>query len=129
MDHSVIGWMRAAGIAPLVLAGDGFLCIGVGSSGLFGLMPPLVLDSSGAATRVIDFGSAPTGVGAGQILPGSTWNFQMWHRDCHGRRRFWLKFDRRGERDLLPLMSQGSSDSSCARGSPLSSHDLCLAAG
>lgn len=81
MDHSVIGWMRAAGIAPLVLAGDGFLCIGVGSSGLFRLMPPLVLDSSGAATRVIDFGSAPTGVGAGQILPGSTWNFQMWHRD------------------------------------------------
>lgn len=61
--------------------GDGFLCIAVGGSGLFRLVPPLVLDSSGATTRAIDFGTAPTGAGAGQILPGSTWNFQMWHRD------------------------------------------------
>ena len=61
--------------------GDGFLCVGAGALGLFRLVPAVLVDGTGGLTRAVDFEQPPANAGAGAILPGSTWNFQMWHRD------------------------------------------------
>jgi hypothetical protein len=61
--------------------GDGFLCIGPGATGLFRLGPAQLIDGTGRLTRAVDFEAAPANAGSGEVLPGSTWNFQMWHRD------------------------------------------------
>lgn len=65
--------------------GDGFLCVAAGppggSPGLFRLNPPITLDGLGQASLLLDFESPPAGSGPGEILPGSTWNFQCWYRD------------------------------------------------
>jgi len=61
--------------------GAGVLCVGAGATGLFRLLPPILADPSGAASRLVDFGSPPAGSGPGLIQPGDTWNFQYWYRD------------------------------------------------
>ena len=60
--------------------GNGKLCI----SPLVRLNPPIFTDSSGVATRAVDFTTFPAGSGANQITAGSTWNFQYWFRDVAG---------------------------------------------
>lgn len=57
--------------------GNGKLCI----SPVVRLNPPIITDSTGVATRPVDFTVFPAGSGANQITPGSTWNFQYWFRD------------------------------------------------
>ena len=64
--------------------GDGFLCIGAGTAGFFRLPPVQLIDGNGRATCGVDFGVAPAIAGAGGILPGAAWNFQMWYRDQSG---------------------------------------------
>jgi len=54
-------------------AGDGFLCVSP-----FFRLPIQPVDIFGSVRRVLDFSQLPA---AGQILPGSTWNFQFWYRD------------------------------------------------
>ena len=61
--------------------GDGFRCVGGAS---WRLTPPSAIDASGAFARQVDFGSGPAASGAGQILPLSSWNFQLWYRDPTG---------------------------------------------
>ena len=61
--------------------GDGFRCIG---GPLFRLNPPQLIDASGSLTTRVDFTSPPAGSGAGQILPDSSWNFQLWYYDPAG---------------------------------------------
>ncbi|MFT7484749.1 MAG: glucose/arabinose dehydrogenase [Candidatus Paceibacteria bacterium] len=62
--------------------GEGIRCVG---GSIFRLQPPMLTDSLGGASRSIDFSVPPTGGGgAGDILPGSTWNFQFWFRDPPG---------------------------------------------
>jgi hypothetical protein len=56
--------------------GDGFLCVG---GHAFRLNPPLQVDAAGRVQRAIDL-NAPAEPDAA-ILPGSTWNFQLWYRD------------------------------------------------
>jgi hypothetical protein len=58
--------------------GDGTLCICPHSPGLFRLFPAVLTNANGFAQRPLDFTSLPP---LGQILPGSTWNFQFWFRD------------------------------------------------
>jgi len=58
--------------------GDGLRCVGAGSQGLFRL-PATLSDLNGCLTHELDITSPP--FGAGQILPGSQWNFQAWFRD------------------------------------------------
>ncbi len=58
--------------------GDGVRCVG-GST--FRLNPSALTDPLGTAARPIDLTQYPTGSGAGQVLPGSTWHFQFWFRD------------------------------------------------
>lgn len=60
--------------APL---GNGFLCIG-GSLGRF----PLLVSASGVAVQAVDYGALPGG--GGTITAGSTWRFQVIHRDIAG---------------------------------------------
>ena len=57
--------------------GDGSLCVG----GALYRLPALTTDAAGAASLSVDFTSLPTG---GEILGGSTWNFQFWYRDPAG---------------------------------------------
>ena len=61
--------------------GDGFRCIGAGGVGVFRLGPPQQIAADGSLTNAVDFGAAPMNTGGGMVEPGSTWNFQMWHRD------------------------------------------------
>jgi hypothetical protein len=60
--------------------GNGFLCV---SGGLF-RFPAGITSPGGTIDRPIDFHSAPAGMGAGMIQPGSTWRFQAWFRDGAG---------------------------------------------
>ncbi len=55
-------------------AGDGTLCL----SAPFFRLPASKTDAMGRATLLLDLTDLP---GAGQILAGSTWNFQWWYRD------------------------------------------------
>jgi hypothetical protein len=61
-----------------VLFGDGFRCVGSGGIGIFRLRPILQADATGRAHLDLDLTASS---GAGQILPGSSWNFQYWYRD------------------------------------------------
>ncbi len=59
--------------------GDGFRCVGGSVGSVHRLFPFVTADSTGFMTRPLDVSSPPfTG---GQILAGSTWNFQAWFRD------------------------------------------------
>jgi len=65
-------------VQSMLPLGNGFLCIGSGSSGIF--RQPVVFSSAdGVATFHLDYTtqSNPNGV----ITAGSTWNFQYWYRD------------------------------------------------
>jgi len=59
-----------------VPAGDGFRCVG-SSTSLFRL-PVVSTGGTGSASFAVDYNNLPNG---GDILPGSTWNFQFWYRD------------------------------------------------
>lgn len=60
--------------ATNVAFGEGRLCI---SGTVVRLNPPLVIDGSGGASRLLDFTAEP-------IPPGVTRNFQFWYRDPAG---------------------------------------------
>lgn len=60
--------------------GDGFRCVGGSVQRLF----PPAQSMGGVAQRMLDFTIAPVGSGPRQITPGSSWNFQFWHRDPSG---------------------------------------------
>ncbi len=60
--------------------GNGYLCVG---GQLFRLTPAQLTDAGGNAARLIDFTNQTVPAG-GEILPGSTWNFQYYHRDTVG---------------------------------------------
>jgi hypothetical protein len=60
--------------------GNGFLCVG---GGLFRFHAGTT-SAAGTIAHAIDFHSAPAGMGAGAIQPGSTWRFQGWFRDGAG---------------------------------------------
>ena len=66
------------------LFGAGTLCVEAGGTGVFRLAPPLVTDSNGNATRLVDFTSAPAGAGPGAIRPSTSRHFQFWYRDPNG---------------------------------------------
>jgi endonuclease/exonuclease/phosphatase family metal-dependent hydrolase len=61
--------------------GDGFRCVGGGASGIFRFGPAVLTDTWGDVSYAVDLTQSPAGAGAGQITPGSTWNFQFWYRD------------------------------------------------
>ncbi len=56
--------------------GDGVLCV---TGGIYRLSPPVMTSGSGSASRALDIAAPPSP--AGQITPGSSWNFQFWVRD------------------------------------------------
>ncbi|MCP3920832.1 MAG: hypothetical protein GY711_35340 [bacterium] len=58
--------------------GDGFRCVG----GPLFRLPVVVSNDTGQAFFDLDLSTPPTA--AGEILPGSTWNFQFWYRDPTG---------------------------------------------
>ena len=59
--------------APL---GDGVRCI---SQPFYRLLPPAQMDGFGNASFVLDMEQPPQA--GSDILAGSTWYFQFWHRD------------------------------------------------
>ena len=61
--------------------GDGFLCI---APRQFRVLPVVQADSTGVASKRVDFTAPPANSGPGQIVPASTWNFQLWYRDPMG---------------------------------------------
>jgi len=61
--------------------GGGLLCVGPGATGLYRLPPPQSVDASGHVVRTLDFSVPPMGAGPGRVLPGSSWNVQLWYRD------------------------------------------------
>lgn len=61
--------------------GNGFRCVGIGSSALFRLGPVASTNVSGSMARPLDFTVPPASSGPGQIAGLSTWNFQFWFRD------------------------------------------------
>ncbi|MCP3918592.1 MAG: hypothetical protein GY711_23845 [bacterium] len=67
--------------ATRVPLGDGFLCVAPGTAGIFRLPRPVFSDPAGATARTLDLTQPPLGGGAGRVLPGSIWHFQLWYRD------------------------------------------------
>lgn len=62
-----------------VLNGDGTLCVG---GPLYRVLPAIVCDFLGSAVMPLDVNTpAPL---AAPFLPGTTYNFQFWHRDNNG---------------------------------------------
>jgi hypothetical protein len=61
--------------------GNGFVCV---SGNVYRVLPPGVADGTGVVSYPIDLTRMPFASGAGQVLPGSTWNFQFWYRDPDG---------------------------------------------
>lgn len=66
---------------PATPYGDGFLCIGPGTKGLFRLFPLQAISAQGTVSHLLDFTTDPAGVGPGKIDPGTTWTFQLVYRD------------------------------------------------
>ncbi len=64
--------------------GEGLRCVGSGGVGVFRILPPLTADSWGMYQLTLDYNAPPLNSGAGEITPGSEWNFQMWYRDPAG---------------------------------------------
>jgi hypothetical protein len=58
--------------------GNGYLCVGAGTTGLFRL-PPTATGTVGILNRPLDIANPPQA--SGQILSGATWFFQGWYRD------------------------------------------------
>lgn len=65
-------------------AGDGVLCVGAGGLGHFRVKPPITTDEFGMGSKLFDLTALPASAGGGQVLAGSTWNFQFWFRDPQG---------------------------------------------
>lgn len=61
--------------------GDGFRCVGAGSSGIYRLNPPQTISVFGDMPRPVDFNAAPMNAGGGMISEGDTRYFQFWYRD------------------------------------------------
>ena len=61
--------------------GDGFRCI---AGAVKRVLPAGTTDGAGSFSRHLDFTQPPANAGSGQILPGSTWNFQLYYRDPQG---------------------------------------------
>ncbi len=61
--------------------GDGFLCVDGGTIGIFRLEPGSQISAGGTLFRKVDFDAPPSVSGAGRILGGATWYFQLWYRD------------------------------------------------
>ena len=55
--------------------GNGRRCVG---GTLVRLNPPQAFSAAGSVSRSVDFGAPPL---AGNLLPGTTWYFQLWYRD------------------------------------------------
>jgi hypothetical protein len=66
-----------AGTASVPL-GDGTLCI---SGPLFRVQPAQFLDGVGSAVQKLHLWGPEAAIGPGELLAGSTWYFQFWHRD------------------------------------------------
>ncbi|MFT5049758.1 MAG: hypothetical protein ACI8QZ_001151 [Chlamydiales bacterium] len=65
------------GVSQISVAfGDGLRCVG---GMTFRINPPVFADGGGNVARSVDVGATPF---AGQLLPGSSWNFQFWFRDA-----------------------------------------------
>lgn len=62
-------------------AGNGFFCLG---GVTVRVQPALISTAQGTVTRPVDLTQFPFTGSANTILPGSTWNFQFWHRDPQG---------------------------------------------
>jgi hypothetical protein len=58
-----------------VVYGDGFVCIG----GQVARFPVQAVGSDGRAQLAVDNAGLP--FGGGDLIPGTTWNFQFVHRD------------------------------------------------
>ncbi|HIE72018.1 MAG TPA: hypothetical protein EYP98_18585 [Planctomycetes bacterium] len=61
--------------------GEGRRCVGGTTTRMW---PPQAGDVFGTHTRVADYTSSPMNSGAGLILTGSVFNFQLWYRDPGG---------------------------------------------
>jgi hypothetical protein len=57
--------------------GSGIRCV----AGTLFRLPALTLDATGAASLAFDVTQIPAASGPGQVLEGSTWNFQFYFRD------------------------------------------------
>ena len=63
--------------------GNGVRCVSAGGAGIY-RFAPFMANSIGIAILPIDFTQPPVGSGAGQWVPGETWNVQTWYRDPAG---------------------------------------------
>lgn len=47
-------------------------------------IPPLVTGAGGAAQTALELATPPVGAGLDAVTPGSSWTFQLFHRDATG---------------------------------------------
>lgn len=67
--------------ATQVPGGDGFRCV---TGSLTRILPAMMNDGAGNASRAVDFAMPPFNGGAGQIFAGTSYSFQHWYRDPAG---------------------------------------------
>lgn len=63
--------------------GNGFLCVGAGSTGLF-RAGTVQASAQGHVVHPLVLGAPPLNAGPGAITPGAAWNFQLWYRNPAG---------------------------------------------
>lgn len=78
---NVNGYFLYGSTQVQVPLGDGFRCVG---GTLLRLQPAQSSGAGGAIARAVDFDAPPANGGPGALLPGSTWNFQLYYRDPLG---------------------------------------------
>ena len=76
---NTVGMFAYSNQQGLLPVGNGFLCL---SGSFFRLGPPTAASAGGTNSRRLNFTLGNPSGGAGQILGGSTWNFQYWYRDA-----------------------------------------------
>ena len=64
-----------------VSLGNGTRCVDAGPTGFIRLGPVRLTGPGGRVGQVLDFGSAPIGMGAGALNAGVTYTFQLFYRD------------------------------------------------
>lgn len=73
-------------LQPSVPFGDGVLCAG---PALFRFPNTLVITASGMVSQEVPYSAPPLSSGPGAVQAGSTWTFQLWHRDTGAMSAGW----------------------------------------
>ncbi len=72
---------RTQGVTPMAGGSQGVLCLGGSIGRLLGTLA--MSNGAGELTGSVNLFAIPEGASISAVMPGETWNFQLWHRDVN----------------------------------------------